>query len=319
MTAPLVSQVTPRRTVAYLSTDMFKTHGRRGVSVDKLVPGGTPQDQDAALADYIEQASTWIDSRTDGTFVAGLDTVVRRVSVRRDGQMVLYPRYTPVIGLVALAIGPDPGALVDMQDFYGICTEYQMGVSVYTGLRLTSSQGPLQFGAVAAPLSDVWVRYTYMHGYPVTTLAADVAAGAVSMSLANVAGVVAGQTQLTAYAGQQRFRFTASAVTPSYAGSSPALGTATAGTVTCPAAPQEIVAMADSGYPVMVSALPADLILASTLVTRAIIKGTAAGAISAAAASVPGTSAGGKGPKNAGDDFAAAWEIIERYTAAWSA
>lgn len=316
MTTPLVSRTTARRTVAYMSPDMFKVHARRGVSVESLVPGGSPADQTAALAGYIEEASTWMDSETSGTFVAGLDTYTQRVSVDRYGSVIIRPRYTPLIGLVALSVGNDPGSLEAMTDLRGICTEDTIQITAHHR-PLTSSEGPLQFGWGANPWSELYVQPTVMHGFPHTTLTADVAAGASTMSLADVAGIIAGQTQLTVHAGAQRFRFVATSVTPSTG--TPGMGSVGPGVVGCPAAPWAIPSLATSGYPVVVSAITADLILCTTLITRALIKGTAAGSVSAAAASAPGTPGGSKGPKNAGDDFATAWGILERYTAAWRA
>ena len=316
MTTPLVGLTSPRRTVPYISNDMFKTHARRGVSVDKLVPGGSAEDQDAALADYILQGSDWIDLQTNQQFAAGFDTVTSRVSVGRNGNIVLYPRFRPVIGLTALSVGDPTGPLIEMTDLSaGICTESSITISAYPNTRLFTSQGPLQFGGGVSPLSSTYVRYTYAYGYPVTYLSADVAAGAVSMSLANVAGIVAGQTPLMVRALAQRFAFVATTVTP--ATGTPAMGSTGAGTVGCPASPVAIESLASSSYPVMVTALPDSLILATVLATRAIIKGTGAGSVAAAAASAPGTPAGKKGPANAGDDYANAWAILDRFTSVW--
>lgn len=299
----VVAQGTFQRTTPYITTDMFKNHARAAVQVENLVPKGSPAQQDAALAMVIEEACGWIDIEAEQTFASVLNTVACQVNVNRNGYVVLNPPSLPVAGLTAFSIGPNPSQLSALASLAGCFVQRnQIQVPVYPLATLTSSQGPIQFGGVAAPSMDAFVSYTYVNDYPVTYLTADTAAGAAFISVADTTGIVAGKTWLTVYALENRFRFLAGAVSTADAGG---IGTGP-GTVAC-SVPRAISNSAD--YPVMVSALPSDLIAASVLVTRGFLKQKAGGSVSATTATSRDT--GRK--KQAGDDFEEAWKIIEKH------
>jgi hypothetical protein len=57
-----------------------------------------------------------------------------------------------------------------------------------------SSQGPLSFGMPSNARAETYVRYSYVNGYTNTNLAANVAAGATSITVADADGIVAGQS-----------------------------------------------------------------------------------------------------------------------------
>lgn len=304
----VVSAVNPgtfARTTPYISIDMFKNHARAGVSVENLVPKGDAAQQDYALAMLIEEASAWIDSEALQTFAAHQDTWVGQVNVDNRGMAVFSPPVVPVIGVTGVSLGPLPNQMRALASLTGIAvTDHQVKVPVYPGALLTSSEGPIQFGSLPAPWTGAYGQLGYVGGYPVTALTADVAAGALSLPVADTAGIVQGKTWLTVYALQGRFSFLAGTVSTADAGG---LGFG-AGTVGCSAAPANISNSAM--YPVVVSALPSDLIAANVLVTRALIKQKGSGAVAS-------TSASSRSPKqgrqNAGDDFAEAWEIVNRH------
>lgn len=307
MVASQVVGVTSQpRLTPYISVDMFKNHRRRGVQVDNLVPRGTPDDQDAALAEVIESASVWVDNLILQILAATQDTVLDQVNVDRRGYATIHPRYRPVIALTSFAIGPAPNTMQTYTDLTGVGVQPNKLTVPTAPLTLTTSQGPLQFGAVAAPADRTWCQYTYQNGYPVTTLTAAATAGATQISVADTTGIVAGQTYLTIYDLQRRFRFLAGTVSTAPQGG---VGTGP-GTVTCPALPY---ALPNSGnYPTMVSALPADVVEAVVLVTRAIIKETGGGNASATSARGPSRSAEHAVP-GAGDDYAEAEAILHPY------
>lgn len=295
------------RLTPYISVDMFKNHRRRGVSVDNLVPRGRPDEQDAALAEIIESASVWVDNLILQILAATQDTVLERVNVDRRGYANIHPRYRPVIALVQFAIGSAPNTMQTFADLTGVGVQPTTIAVPTTPWALTTSAGPLQFGAVSAPMDRAWVQYTYQNGFPVTTLTAPAAQGATSISVADTTGIVAGQTYLTIYDLQRRARFLAGTVSTAASGG---VGTGP-GTVQCNPLPY---ALPNSGnYPTMVSALPADVVEAVVLVTRAIIKETGGGNVSAASRSAAGT-ASSKDPL-AGDDYAEAEAILHPYLA----
>lgn len=297
MTVSLVGATTPRRTVPYLTTDMFRTHVRAGVQTENLVKGGEPADQEAALLEYIEEGASWVDDQAEQSFAAQVDTVAGRVDVSRDGFVDIYPRHQPVIGLTAFSIGGLPTTMSALSTFSGaMVTEFGFSVPVLPLASLTSSEGPLQFGGVGAPWSDAFCQYSYVFGYPVTYLSASVAAAATSISVADTTGIVAGQTRLKIYSGRTQVSRLATSVSTADAGG---LGSGP-GVI---GVDSILNAIPNPDIPVMVSALPPSLILANVLAIRAIIKGK-----------TPSTAIRGKERKaTPGDDFAEAAEIIRRH------
>lgn len=297
MTVSLVGVTSPVRNVPYITPDMFKLHSRAGVQVESLAPKGTPVDQDAALADKIEQAGSLIDEWAEQTFAAAIDTWAGYVDITRQGYAEIYPRYKPVIGLTAFAIGPQPDTMSSLTTFAGgMVMENSFTVPVIPLAAMTSSEGPIQFGGIGVPWNQAFCQYSYCFGYPVTQLGANVTAGALSIDVADTTGIVAGQTWLNVRAGSTRYRSLVSQVSTADTGG---LGTGpgTVGMVT--AAPADIV---NPATPIQVDGLPSSLILANVLLTRAIIKGK-----------TPTTTARGKGRQSSdGDDVREAWDIVRK-------
>lgn len=304
-----IGPTTQRRTVPYLSLDMLKYHQRRGVRFDDLVPMGRPDDQDAALMELIEEASAQADSIMLQTLVATLDTVLTRVNINNRGRVEVHPRYRPIIGVTAVALGTTPDLLTSLSSLSGVgVMDQSFSVPVGPITPLTSSQGPIQFGSVTAPMDRAWMRYTYCNGFPHTTLTAAPAAGATSISVADTTGIIQGATYLTIYAGRQRCTFLAGAVSTAPAAGQ--IGTGP-GTVACAALPFAVDERAQ--YPTVVSAAPGDFLRAVRLLCRGIVKSDSAGNTSAA------TTTGNrqeKDPLGAGDDFEAAEILLQPYTVA---
>lgn len=299
----IVGVTSQQRLTPYISVDMFKNHRRRGVQVDNLVPRGTADEQDAALAEVIEAASAWIDNLLPATLAATQDLVLDRLNVDRKGYLNIHPRYRPVIALMSVAVGASPNTLQAFADLTG-CAVQPNKITVPTSpWAMTSSQGPLQFGYSAAPADQIWVQYGYQNGFPVTSMTAPAAQGAVSLAVADTTGIVAGQTVLTIYDLQRRARFTPSAVSTAPAGG---VGTGP-GTLTCNPLPWAVPNVGN--YPTFVSALPADAIQAVVLAIRAMIKETGGGNPTASS-----RSATQKAPEPGyGDDYAEAEAIMAPY------
>lgn len=307
--AQVVGVTSQTRMTPYLSIDMFKNHRRRGVQVDNLVPRGTPAEQDAALQEVIESASAEADNIVLGILAATSDTELRRVNVDRFGYARIHPRYRPVIALTAFQIGSAPNTMQPLLDLTGTAVEPNRLTVPTQPLALTSSAGPLQLGNIGTPQDQAWCQYTYQNGYPVTSLTSAPAAGATSLAVADTTGIVAGQTWLTAYALQNRFRFLAGTVSTAPAGG---VGTGP-GTVVCPPLPYAIPN--NPAYPTMVSALPADAIEAMVLISRAIIKETGGGSVVASGNRSMG--AGEKDAFGAGDDMVEAETKLHPYLVPW--
>lgn len=300
MTAPVIGQTSTPRLTAYISVDMFKNNGRRGVSVDQLVPKGRAADQDAALEQYIESASAWIDSFCQQIQVATYDTQVRRVNVNRKGFVEIHTRYTPIIAVTAVSLGSTPALMTALSSLAGVGIEpSSFYVPATTGnLPANTPQGPIQFGNSGIGQQDqAWAKFTYVNGYPVTTLTQPATVGDVVLNVLDTTGVVNGNTWLTVFAGAKRFHFLAGAV--STAGVN-GIGTGP-GTVACPAVPLSIPIAGPTAT--LVSALPQDFIDAAVIVTRAMIKEM-----------VPAASAGKDSPSS-GDDLIEAAGMLRAYVA----
>lgn len=293
-----------QRTTPYLTPDVFKNHARAGVQVENLVPKGTPAQQDYALMMVIEEAAGWVDREAEQTFAAHEQIITGQVNVDRKGFVHLYPPHIPVVGLTSFSIGALPSQMSALTSLSGSYVERNViHVPVYPLASLTSSQGPIQFGGIGTPWDQAFCTYGYVNGYPVTTLTANITAGALSLPVADTTGIVAGKTWLTVYALTGRFSFLAGAVSNADAGG---LGSGP-GSVVCTAVPQAISNSSD--YPVLVSALPSDLILANVLVTRGLIKAKSGGAVAATSATARSNQ---HGRKQAGNDFEEAWAIIAK-------
>jgi hypothetical protein len=301
--APVLGLTTQPRLTPYISNAMFAADSRRGVSVDQLVAKGNPADQDAALSQYIESASAWMDSTCQQILAATYDTQDGRINVSRDGFAYVHPRYRPVIALTAFSIGATPAQMAPYASLAGTLVDPDYFAVPMGGgqLPVWSSQGPIQFGSPRSPWDQAFAQWTYVNGFPVTELTASAAVGATSIAVADTTGIVAGKTWLTLYSGSKRFRFLAGAVSTAVGG----LGTGP-GTVVCPPLPGEQV---NTGpHPVMVSALPADCIQACVLATRAFIKDAGGGNIASPSAG------GGAGPTS-GDDLVEASALLRPYVA----
>src|SRR5205085_175650 len=70
------------------------------------------------------------------------------------------------------------------------------GFVVTSGLGLTTSAGPLQFGA--SPCGELFAQWVYVNGWAHTLTSSAVAAGSTSILLADVTGIYPG-TALTVY------------------------------------------------------------------------------------------------------------------------
>lgn len=299
--ASVVGVISTPRKVAYITPDMFKYDGRRGVDVSKLVPKGNDASQDGALLEYIYSASSWMDHICQQTLVATSDTMFGQVNINRRGYAVISPRYRPVIAVSAFSIGYAPNALHAFTDLSGIGVERDSFTvpANQGGIPVFSNQGPLQLGGYSAPTWQAWVQYTYQNGMPVTYLIAPIAIGDTLIHVSDTTGIVAGNTWLTIYTETgKRSTFLAGAVSTAPLGG---VGTGP-GTVVCPA---QTFAVSNVGpYPVQVSALDDNALQACVLATRAFIKDFN-----------PALATGGDKARGADDDLTEASELLRDYVA----
>lgn len=302
MVTPVLTTVGRRKPVSYITPPMFRDQARRGAQVDGLTFNGSAADNDAALERYIAQASSWIDDHVfggKGGFAASTDTIAGRGTIGRDGYLKVHPRLRPVSALLGVSLGSNPAQLTALASLAGCYVLDDVIGVVVSPFAATAWSGPIQFGTPPVG-SDVWYQIQYQPGWPITSLAADVADGATQISVTDTTGIVANVTSVTVYAGVDQFSFTPTAVNT----------TSGPGLLTLPVALQASggISAGTDGYPVMVSGLPESIINAAYLVTRAMIRAPGGGNINASTRS----KASAVLPSVA-DDFEAAWEILRAY------
>lgn len=179
-----------------------------GVDVSNLVKGN-PSGTEAMLADLCSRASSWADLICGQSLSARTDTYQGRYLVDREGNMAVFPRFTPLIEVTSFSYGTQPSNLTTLSDLSNFWLE-ETEFTVPMGYGSWSSSGPLQFGAGPRAGSKVRARYSYIAGFPNTVLASTALAGATSIVVADATGVLAG-TQLTLFDGAQTETVTASA------------------------------------------------------------------------------------------------------------
>lgn len=305
MTVPAIGVTSTQPPKPIMSLDMFKFQRRRGVALN-LVPQGIEIENDAALAEIIQQATDWMAGLCLQVLNATVDTVRDTVNIGRDGYARIYPRYRPVIAVTDVQFGADVQGLQPLSSLAGIDVQpeaFAVPVSGTGGYTWTS-QGPLQFGTVSAPAFQALVQYTYVNGYAHTWLTEPAAAGATQIAVADTTGIVEGRTYLTIYAGKAQYRFLAGAVSNAVNG----LGTGP-GDVACSALP---FAVANSDvYPTFVSAMPGNAIEAGALAIRSIIKSSSVGNV-AAGTTTKGGAQTNRDPLGAGADLIAAENMLRQ-------
>jgi hypothetical protein len=291
--AAVATNTSPIVHIPYLTNKQFRLM-QTPVNCDSLVPKGTPAEQEAALAKLILDASTIVYTMTHQLLYATVDTEQDEITTDRWGRLVIHPRFFPIAQVTDLWMGSDPANLIEVSSLAGAEVnpkEIIITQNLGSGL-LTSSAGPLEFGTFgASPRSPVpsYGRWTYVNGWPVTTLAAPAAAGATSITVKNPNGILPNYTPLRIEDGADRESLT---VTAPVAGN------------TVPVAALANAHLAGEA----VTALPADVETAVGLIVTALVKKRGAGGL------VAGTTANAKNtsdPFGAADDMQAAEKMLK--------
>ena len=190
--APALSVVTRPETagIPYLTVAEFQ-NAATGVQWQNLIPGGSGTQQTAALQNEILRASSWLDGEAHQVLASTTDTEL--VEARwRHGRLQIFPRCFPIRAVTALSIGTDPTQLVPFASLTAVIPQSRVFTVWADGPASWTSQGPLQFGRIDA--GRCWVEYTYINGYPVSTLSSAVVAGVTSLTPVSVLGILPGMT-----------------------------------------------------------------------------------------------------------------------------
>lgn len=180
---------------SYLTNSEFRA-APTALDLSNLVADGTQADQEAALAALLARSSSAIDSYvypdgSGGTLAASIDTDETSV-LPRDGYLQLICRFKPVIAVLSVEAGPTPSRLQSISST--AADDIEVGDSmrvIYVpaygvGARDLFSAPSLGRGG------KVRVRWSYVNGYPHTTLAAEADAGATSLQLVSTLGMQPG-------------------------------------------------------------------------------------------------------------------------------
>jgi len=193
-----VSQVAPYVTT-YASRTPYLTLAEwlaapTAIDVTNLIPGGNQAQQNQAITNQIERASSWVDRICFQVLAATTDTTSGRFLVNRWGAVrVPLPR-KPILEVSAVSVGFTPSTMTALSSLadveispHGVVT-----IPVYT------TNPPVTYGSSFGSGSRPLVNVTWVNGWPNTTLAGATIVGASSLTVTSALGVYPGTT-LTVY------------------------------------------------------------------------------------------------------------------------
>lgn len=197
MTTPAYGVTSYHPTTPYMTTEYFRSQPT-GLPSDNLCPWITDaRKQDDELARFILKASsemnTFCFGATGGTLNATSDTEVLYMRMDRMGRFKIHPRFIPVQALTALSFGPDPTLMTSVTDFSAVHIEPDEIIAPAFPFSGMSSQGPLQFGAIASTAYDVRVLFTYINGFALSFTTGALSAAATSATVLDATGMFVGR------------------------------------------------------------------------------------------------------------------------------
>lgn len=261
--ATVVSTRTRERALPYITISEMKNAPTR-VDLTNLIPGGSQPTQDAELANLILRASGAIDNFLDQQLVSRVRTEVARPRINRRGEVFIHPDHTPIVELRSFKYGATPANLGAVDDLSNVQIDEHYFTIVLGPFVGGSSEGSLEFGRTLGPDQPLFCEFTYVNGWPVTGLAADVALGGAQITVKDSAGIIAGD-RLAIYNSDK----TEDVVVQSVTGN---VVTLTAGTASAHTAGTGALAVG-------ISAMPAQVKEAAILITTALLKVGGNGAI----------------------------------------
>lgn len=134
----------------------------------------------AELGRKIAAASSWVEGITDCSLVAARSVEMLTITARPGG-LSIHPRNPHLNQLVSLRVGRAANALTDVSVAGAWIEEQQFRIPFGLG----ASYPPIEYGARTGKLL---AQLEYVPGWPNTTVAADVAAGASTITVATTVG-----------------------------------------------------------------------------------------------------------------------------------
>jgi hypothetical protein len=182
-------------TQPYVTPGMFKGFPT-WLDLDNLIPGGVGAVQDDSLADALLAASDWAvgeceDMLLHAHLVSGEQL---RTRAGAGGRLYIKPRDIPVRQIIGIEYGWDPSAMVSLPlPCSSMWTEDGREVSFVPGGGLSFTGPAIQFGVSPATGMRAYINWTYVPGFPSTTISA-VSAEAMSVIVADPTGILPGDT-----------------------------------------------------------------------------------------------------------------------------
>lgn len=189
----------PSPSEAYLTPAEYR-QSPTGVDPSGLVKGDAAASE-AELVNIIGRACSFADFICGQVIAATPDTEADRLPVNRDGNIIIHPRQGPLLEVTGIAYGGTPTAMTVLTDLSGLWVdESQIVVGAARGAW--SGGGPLQFSAPYGT-RRMYVRWSYVAGWPNTSLAAAATGGTTSLTVKNAVGIFPTITTLVIYDGAQ--------------------------------------------------------------------------------------------------------------------
>ena len=169
------------RAAPYISASQYR-FAPTAVATNGLVQGSNDAqvDSTASLAQVISRASSWIDSycfhRGDGTFVGSVSVEQMLATVKPTGSVSLLCNFKPIREVVGLAIGNSSAQMQNIgPNQAGSIIIGEKTINLIT--TWNSGFPTAYYGPWPSTNGQVYVVYSYVSGWPHSTLAASATAG----------------------------------------------------------------------------------------------------------------------------------------------
>ena len=324
MTTPvLLPPVSAELAVPYMTPGGFSAFPT-WLDLDNLIPGGLASLQTQELADVLLTASRWCCSacenmRLDAHWVQGEN---QRTRSSGGGRLFVRPRDIPIRSITSFSYGCDPAAMSSLPlPDSSMWVEDGREVSFRPGGAAAVFSGPaLQFGANPRPGLTTYVTWSYVAGYPSTSLSTACTTAASSVTVTDPTGILPGDVLRIYDMGQP-----AAGQPP--AGQNEALTVASTYVPALPTWPPTATSVPIAGTTTyahlagtMVTGMPRDILQAVIAYTVALLmrEDVAAEAPAAMSPFTPAarTTGGGRGGQ-AGSLINDAYGWLERYAPVW--
>jgi|688.fasta_scaffold99525_4 hypothetical protein len=190
--ANAINPTTQQFSIPYLTTTEYR-NAPTAIDIDNLVFNTIdPEAQDNELANVIARASSWVDTYCNQVLGATYETETQRSRISPDGTIKFHPRYSPIIALTDFWYGNPSTNLYQAQDCSVAWLENSQVIFPYANLSTTfTSQGPIQFGFPSTQGQVVYLKYTYVNGFP-NDLIVTAVQGASTLTVQTGVGITAG-------------------------------------------------------------------------------------------------------------------------------